>query len=154
MMGNGNAYGRDKDRPVAPIAAPSTPTTTTTSGAPDGVSRGRNMTPGTPRGPISGSMLPANASQNARDALAAIAARRAARAATPTAPVAAPSTPTSVGVTLPSQASAIARAKLKALGPGSQVMENGRAFKRGGMVGCSWSPKSGKTMRGAARKGK
>lgn len=35
-----------------------------------------------------------------------------------------------------------------------QVMPGGRAFKKGGMVGCDWSPKSSKTMRGAARKGK
>mgnify|MGYP003660954302 CR=1 FL=1 len=41
-----------------------------------------------------------------------------------------------------------------AMVPGSQIMPQGRAFKRGGMVGCDWSPKSSTTMRGAARKGK
>ena len=35
-----------------------------------------------------------------------------------------------------------------------QIMPEGRAFKKGGMVGCDWSPKSSTTMRGAARKGK
>lgn len=34
---------------------------------------------------------------------------------------------------------------------GAQVMPGGRAFKKGGMVGCDWSPKSSATMRGAAR---
>jgi hypothetical protein len=34
---------------------------------------------------------------------------------------------------------------------GAQVMPEGRAFKKGGMVGCDWSPKSAATMRGAAR---
>jgi hypothetical protein len=32
-----------------------------------------------------------------------------------------------------------------------QIMPEGRAFKKGGMVGCDWSPKSSTTMRGAAR---
>jgi hypothetical protein len=46
--------------------------------------------------------------------------------------------------------------KLGALRPmaAAQVMPGGRAFAKGGMVGCDWSPKSSKTMRGAARKGK
>ena len=35
-----------------------------------------------------------------------------------------------------------------------QIMPTGRAFAKGGMVGCDWSPKSSTTMRGAARKGK
>ena len=43
---------------------------------------------------------------------------------------------------------------LTAMTPGAQVMPGGRAFKKGGMVGCDWSPKSSATMRGAARKGK
>ena len=34
-----------------------------------------------------------------------------------------------------------------------QVMPYGKAYAKGGMVGCSWSPKSSTTMRGAARKG-
>ena len=42
----------------------------------------------------------------------------------------------------------------KAMTAGAQVMPGGRAFKKGGMVGCDWSPKSSATMRGAARKGK
>lgn len=43
---------------------------------------------------------------------------------------------------------------MRSMVPGSAVMPYGRAFKKGGMVGCDWSPKSSKTMRGAARKGK
>ena len=43
---------------------------------------------------------------------------------------------------------------LRVMVPGSQIMPHGRAYKNGGMVGCDWSPKSSKTMRGAARKGK
>ena len=35
-----------------------------------------------------------------------------------------------------------------------QIMPTGRAYAKGGMVGCDWSPKSSTTMRGAARKGK
>lgn len=35
-----------------------------------------------------------------------------------------------------------------------QIMQNGRAYAKGGMVGCDWKPKSSATMRGAARKGK
>lgn len=35
-----------------------------------------------------------------------------------------------------------------------QIMPNGRAFAKGGMVGCGYTPKSSATMRGAARKGK
>ena len=35
-----------------------------------------------------------------------------------------------------------------------QIMPEGRAFKKGGMVGCDWKAPSSKTMRGAARKGK
>ena len=35
-----------------------------------------------------------------------------------------------------------------------QIMPMGRAYAKGGMVGCDWSPKSSTTMRGAARKGK
>ena len=40
------------------------------------------------------------------------------------------------------------------MAPGSQIMPTGRAYAKGGMVGCDWSPKSSATMRGAARKGK
>ena len=43
---------------------------------------------------------------------------------------------------------------MNAMGPGSMVMPTGRAFAKGGMVGCDWFPKSSATMRGAARKGK
>ncbi len=43
---------------------------------------------------------------------------------------------------------------MRGMTPGAAVMPGGRAFKKGGMVGCDWSPKSSKTMRGAARKGK
>lgn len=35
-----------------------------------------------------------------------------------------------------------------------QIMPTGRAYAKGGMVGCDWKPKSSATMRGAARKGK
>jgi hypothetical protein len=35
-----------------------------------------------------------------------------------------------------------------------QIMPTGRAFAKGGMVGCDWKAPSSKTMRGAARKGK
>lgn len=35
-----------------------------------------------------------------------------------------------------------------------QIMPTGRAYAKGGMVGCGWAAPSSKTMRGAARKGK
>lgn len=35
-----------------------------------------------------------------------------------------------------------------------QIMPMGRAYAKGGMVGCNYTPKSSATMRGAARKGK
>jgi hypothetical protein len=40
------------------------------------------------------------------------------------------------------------------MAPGSQIMPTGRAYAKGGMVGCGWTAPSSKTMRGAARKGK
>ena len=43
---------------------------------------------------------------------------------------------------------------MNAMGPGSMVMPTGRAYAKGGMVGCDWKAPSSKTMRGAARKGK
>lgn len=88
--------------------------------AANGVARGQNMTPGTPRGPIAGSMLPSQAADRAREALAA----------------------------------AMQSRSMTPMVPGSSIMPNGRAYAKGGMVGCGWSPKSGATMRGAARKGK
>lgn len=45
-------------------------------------------------------------------------------------------------------------ANIRPMTAGASVMPEGRAFKKGGMVGCDWSPKSSTTMRGAARKGK
>ena len=45
------------------------------------------------------------------------------------------------------------RRSMNAMGPGSMVMPTGRAYAKGGMVGCDWKAPSSKTMRGAARKG-
>jgi len=39
-------------------------------------------------------------------------------------------------------------------GPMAPQMPMGRAYAKGGMVGCGWTAPSSKTMRGAARKGK
>jgi len=38
--------------------------------------------------------------------------------------------------------------------PAPASADMGMGYAKGGMVGCSWSPKSSTTMRGAARKGK
>lgn len=54
---------------------------------------------------------------------------------------------------LPLGATPTARS-MAAMAPGSMIMPTGRAYAKGGMVGCDWKPKSSATMRGAARKGK
>ena len=54
----------------------------------------------------------------------------------------------------PYGAPAASPVNVKPMTAGASVMPEGRAFKKGGMVGCDWSPKSSATMRGAARKGK
>lgn len=43
---------------------------------------------------------------------------------------------------------------MTSMAPGSTIMPTGRAYAKGGMVGCDWKPKSAATMRGNARKGK
>lgn len=61
-----------------------------------------------------------------------------------------PGLPGGVTADMPLNASATARS-MAAMAPGSMIMPTGRAYAKGGMVGCDWKAPSAKTMRGAAR---
>lgn len=54
----------------------------------------------------------------------------------------------------PMPAAAMMQRSMTPMVPGSSIMPMGRAYAKGGMVGCNYTPKSSATMRGAARKGK
>lgn len=54
----------------------------------------------------------------------------------------------------PMPAAAMMQRSMTPMAPGSSIMPMGRAYAKGGMVGCNYTPKSSATMRGAARKGK
>lgn len=54
----------------------------------------------------------------------------------------------------PMPAAAMMQRSMTPMAPGSSIMPTGRAYAKGGMVGCNYTPKSSATMRGAARKGK
>ena len=54
----------------------------------------------------------------------------------------------------PMAAAAMMQRSMTPMAPGSSIMPMGRAYAKGGMVGCNYTPKSSATMRGAARKGK
>ena len=54
----------------------------------------------------------------------------------------------------PMPAAAMMQRSMTPMAPGSLIMPMGRAYAKGGMVGCNYTPKSSTTMRGAARKGK
>lgn len=58
-----------------------------------------------------------------------------------------------MGQGLPAPAAAMMQRSMTPMAA-QQIMPMGRAYAKGGMVGCNYTPKSSATMRGAARKGK
>jgi hypothetical protein len=58
-----------------------------------------------------------------------------------------------MGQGLPAPAAAMMQRSMTPMAA-QQIMPMGRAYAKGGMVGCDWKPKSSSTMSGAARKGK